>query len=96
MRVYGKLLFAGAVTASILIANKKFLPAIIVGIVCVLLAETIELIRKRVEKNKLTCNECFHFMPNDLCAKPQYIGFCCHKQTKLDSCKACSGFQAKT
>jgi len=96
MRVYGKLLFAGAATVSILIANKMFFPAIIVGIVCVLLAETVEHIRKRKEKNKLTCNECFHFMPNELCAKPQYIGFCCHKQTKLDSLKTCSGFQAKT
>jgi len=96
MRISGKLLFTGAVAASILIANKMFLPAIIAGIVCVLFAEIAELIRKRREKNKLTCNECFHFIPNDLCAKPQYIGFCCHKQTKLDSCKTCPGFQAKT
>jgi len=90
------LLFIGAVTASIFIARKMFIPAIITGTVCVVLVETMELIKKHIEKNKRTCDECFHFIRNDLYTKPQYIGFCCHKQIKLDSCKICSGFLAKT
>jgi len=95
MRLHGKLLFAGAATVSILIARGMFVPAIITGIVCVSIAETIEFIRKHKEKKKLTCNECFHFMQSDLYTKPQHIGYCCHKQTTLNDYKACSGFQAK-
>jgi hypothetical protein len=95
MKIHGKLLFAGAATASIFIAYKMFVHAMIAGIACVLLAEIIEFIRKRMEKKKLTCNECFHFMQSDLYTKPQHVGFCCHKQTTLDSCQSCSGFQAK-
>jgi UDP-N-acetylmuramyl pentapeptide phosphotransferase/UDP-N-acetylglucosamine-1-phosphate transferase len=95
MRIHGKLLFIGAVTASIFIAYKMFAHAMIAGIVCVLLAEISEFIRKRMEKKKRTCNECFHFMQSDLYTKPQYVGFCCHKQVKLDSYESCSGFQAK-
>jgi hypothetical protein len=93
MKIHGKLLFAGAAAASIFIAYKMFAHAMIAGIVCVLVAEIIEFIRKHREKKKLTCNECFHFMPSDLYTKPQHVGFCCHKQTKLDNFKSCSGFQ---
>jgi hypothetical protein len=96
MRIYGKLLFVSAATVSIFIAHKMFTSAIITVVVCVLLVEIMELIKKHMEKNKLTCNECFHFIRNDLYTKPQYIGFCCHKQTKLDSCKICSRFLDKT
>jgi len=95
MKFHGKLLFIGAATVSILIAKGMFVPALITGLVCVLIAESIELTRKREEKNKLTCNDCFHFMQSDLYTKPQYFGFCCHKQTTLDSNKICKGFQAK-
>ncbi|GBU24786.1 hypothetical protein R83H12_01421 [Fibrobacteria bacterium R8-3-H12] len=96
MGIYGKLLFASAITISIFIANRMFVYAIIAGIVCALLIEIIKFIKKRMEKNKLTCNECFHFMQNDSYAKPKHIGFCCHKQKKLDNCKICSGFLSKT
>jgi hypothetical protein len=94
-KIYEKILFAGAVTATIFIARKMFLAAIITGGVCVLIVEIMELIKKRMEKNKLTCNECFHFMRNDIYTKPQYVGFCCHKQKKLNSCKSCSHFLDK-
>ncbi|MCL1957846.1 MAG: hypothetical protein FWF63_11020 [Fibromonadales bacterium] len=94
-KTYGKLLFAGAAIATIFIARKMFLAAIITGVVCVLIVEIMELIKKRIEKNKLTCNECFHFMRNDIYTKPQYIGFCCRKQKKLGSCKICSHFLDK-
>jgi len=95
-KIYGKLLFAGAAMATIFIARKMFLAAIITGVVCVLIVEIMELIKKHINKNKLTCNECFHFMRNEIYTKPQYIGFCCHKQKKLDSCKRCSHFLDKT
>jgi len=94
-KTYGKLLFVSAATVSIFIARKMFLAAIITGVVCVLIVEIMELIKKHIEKKKLTCNECFHFMRNDLHTKPQYAGFCCHKQEKLDSCKICSHFLDK-
>jgi hypothetical protein len=96
MRIYGKLLFVSAVTISIFIAHKMFVSAIITGIICVLLAEVISFAKKRIEKNKLTCDECFHFIRNDLYVKPGHHGFCCHKQAELDSYKTCSGFLAKT
>jgi len=96
MKIHGKLLFTGAATVSILIAYEMLVPAMIAGITCVLLAEIAALVEKRMERDKLTCNECFYFMQNDLYAKSRYIGFCCHKQTKLDSCKSCPSFLAKT
>jgi hypothetical protein len=95
MKISGKLLFAGAAMVSIFIAYKMFTYAIVTTLVCVLLVEIAEIIRKRMEKNKLTCNECFHFMRNDLHTKPKNIGFCCHKQTTLNNCKTCSHFSAK-
>jgi len=95
-KIYGKLLFVGAVIATIFIANNMYANAIITGVVCGLIVETMELIKKHVEKKKLTCNECFHFMQNDLHTKPKYMGFCCHKQIKLDNCKSCSHFLDKT
>jgi len=95
MKIHGKLLFIGAAMASIFIAYKMFIHAMIAGVVCVLIVETIELFRKRTEKKNLTCNECFHFMQSDLYTKPQHVGYCCHKQIKLNNYKSCSGFQAK-
>jgi len=96
MKIHGKLLFIGAATVSIFIAYEMLVPAMIAGIICVLLAEIAALIEKRMERDKLTCNECFHFMQSDLYVKPRHVGFCCHKQAKLDSCKICSSFLAKT
>jgi len=89
MKIHGKLLFIGAATASIFIAYEMLVSAMIAGAICVLLTEIMAFIEKRMERNKLTCNECFHFMQNDL---PQHIGFCCHKQMKLDNCKSCHFF----
>jgi len=96
MKIYGEILFIGALTICIFLAKDMFVSAIITSIVCALLIEIIILIKKRIEKNKLTCNECFHFMKNDLYAKPKYEGFCCLKQTKLYDCKICSGFLPST
>ena len=96
MGIYGTILFVGAITISIFIARRMFIPAIIAGIVCVLVIEIIKFIKQRIDRNKLTCDECFHFMRNDLYTKPHYIGFCCHKQVKLDNCKICPSFQDKT
>jgi hypothetical protein len=92
MKIYGELLFVGAVTVSIFIAQGMLIHALTTGIICVLLVEAVVFIKKREEKSKLTCNECFHFMRNDLYVKPRHIGFCCHKQAELDSCKICSFF----